>query len=286
MILPEFSLEFRKNKVWEQSGLDSSDLCLDKTHFKNYPYKVNYHYNSRGFRDSEWPENFDDLRQSIWCVGDSFTVGIGSPLEHTWVNILQNVTGRRCINISMDGASNEWIVRKTLEIINVIDPIMPISLQYSYWHRREDINTHLSDEVRRQQFRVEDSFSELAKLFVTQHQSLISTGKDIVFSSVTNAFPKMKESLEETWNLHFQKHERFAKTPCPTSMTDFNLLHPTLKADATQNPQIANFIEMYTIINSNQFYQVDQIDYARDKWHYDKLTATNVANYVATFIDS
>ena len=73
------------------------------THFLSYDYPINYQHNSRGFRDSEWPNDLDNI---IWCVGDSFTKGLGAPVEHTWPSILQNKTNKRCLNVSINGASN------------------------------------------------------------------------------------------------------------------------------------------------------------------------------------
>jgi hypothetical protein len=105
--------------VWSESGMDSKEGCRNKQHFDSYPYAVEYRYNSRGYRDSEWPPTIEELKQCIWCVGDSFTVGLGSPLAHTWVNILQQRTGIRCINVSMDGASNEWMIRKINRILQI-----------------------------------------------------------------------------------------------------------------------------------------------------------------------
>jgi hypothetical protein len=69
-------------------------------------------------------------------VGDSFTVGLGSSVEHTWPNLLQKHTGRRCINVSLDGASNDWITRKACDILHTISP-RHIVIHWSYWHRRE-----------------------------------------------------------------------------------------------------------------------------------------------------
>ena len=77
MILPDFTISSKINQNWAYSGMDSPDLCLDSKHFKSYPYSVSYQYNSRGYRDHEWP---DDLQNAVWCIGDSFTVGIGSPV--------------------------------------------------------------------------------------------------------------------------------------------------------------------------------------------------------------
>jgi hypothetical protein len=116
--------------------MDSLELCGDKKHFKSYPYNITYNYNSRGFRDAEWPDNIEELQSSIWCVGDSFTVGLGSPLEHTWVYQVSKQLNRRTINVSMDGASNMWIARKSLDIVDKIKPAHLI-IQWSYISRRE-----------------------------------------------------------------------------------------------------------------------------------------------------
>ena len=148
IILPDLVLPSRVNQCWEYSGLDSIEHCRDKNHFKQYPYPITYDYNSRGFRDQEWPESVEELKNAIWCVGDSFTVGLGSPIEHTWPWLLQKQTGRRVINISMDGASNNWIARRANLIQKEIAPDN-IVIMWSYVHRREHQNSELDDEQRR-----------------------------------------------------------------------------------------------------------------------------------------
>lgn len=148
MILPDFLLPSRQHQIWTESGLDSFKDCHDKKHFKSYPHQVEYRYNSRGFRDAEWPGTLEELKNAIWCVGDSFTVGIGSPLAHTWPYQVSQQLGKRTINISMDGASNEWIARKVLQIQETIFPDL-IIIQWSYSHRREHKDILLSDEDRR-----------------------------------------------------------------------------------------------------------------------------------------
>lgn len=136
MILPDFVLPSRVNQCWEYSGADSPEYCFNKNHFDQFPHTVTYQYNSRGFRDQEWPLSIEELKTAIWCVGDSFTVGIGSPLEHIWPWVLQKQTETRTINISMDGASNNWIARKTVEILQKINP-QHLVIHWSYTHRRE-----------------------------------------------------------------------------------------------------------------------------------------------------
>jgi hypothetical protein len=145
MILPDFILPSRVNLRVPYSGMDHPDYCFDRGHFDQYPHQISYEYNSRGFRDAEWPDN---PAGAIWCMGDSFTVGLGSPREHTWPWLLQNTLGHRAINVSLDGASNAWIARRAAAILEQVQPPIMI-IQWSYTNRRESPDTTLDDEQRR-----------------------------------------------------------------------------------------------------------------------------------------
>jgi len=133
IILPDFVLLSRASLEEKFTGVDSEENCLNPQWFKQYPHEVAYRYNSRGFRDAEWP---DDLHHAIWCIGDSFSVGLGSPLHHTWPNVLQRKTQTRCINVSLSGASNQWLARK---IVSLSQSFMPrcVIVHWSFIHRRE-----------------------------------------------------------------------------------------------------------------------------------------------------
>lgn len=129
MMHSSLSLGYLKNKSMEFNIIDSYELCLNKQHFKKYSKKIYYEYNSRGFRDFEW--EMDTLNETIFCVGDSFMVGIGQPFEETLPQLLKYRTNTNTINISMDGASNEWISRKVNYIIEHIAPRVVV-IQWSY----------------------------------------------------------------------------------------------------------------------------------------------------------
>lgn len=135
-LLPEIFIHSKANKVWQYSGIDSPEYNLDSEHFLNYPHAISYRYNSRGFRDQEWPHSLEQLQNCIWCVGDSFTVGVGQPIQHIWPQRLSAKTGLRTINVSMDGASNQWISRTAQDIIQQIAP-KHLVIMWSYTHRRE-----------------------------------------------------------------------------------------------------------------------------------------------------
>ena len=88
----EFVLTETANAFEVTCGIDSLEHCKDVAHYKTYSKSVIYSYNTSGYRDEEWPA---DLINSIWCVGDSFTVGLGQPYDETWVKLVEKKTGKR-----------------------------------------------------------------------------------------------------------------------------------------------------------------------------------------------
>lgn len=151
MTLQDLVIQSRVNQCWAHSGLDSPDHCKDIQWFEAYPYHIEYNYNSRGFRDQEWPDTLAQLADSIWCLGDSFTVGLGSPALHTWPRVLQQARGQRTINVSMDGASNSWMQRWAMQICREIRPRVMV-MHWSYLTRTETPDASLTDEQRRQRY--------------------------------------------------------------------------------------------------------------------------------------
>jgi hypothetical protein len=212
VILPDLFLQTTINQQWKTSGLDSFDKCLNKKHFLDYPHTVEYHYNSRGFRDAEWPNTIEELQNAIWCVGDSFTVGLGSPYEFTWPQVLAKVTGRRCINVSMDGASNAWISRRAQQIIKEVAPKQLVVL-WSYTHRRESPDINLSDEARRLQFEKSNLELDDLKNFINCYTNLknCSAGTNIFNGMIPHSgFPNMDNfynhnQLTKLFNLDYAR---------------------------------------------------------------------------------
>ena len=121
------------------SGVDTLKYCFNKEHYLSYPKDISYRYNSRGFRDAEWPEDLSDV---IWCVGDSFTVGIGQPVEETWPQLLQNKTGKRCLNLGEDACSNDSMALRIQEICRSYNPKI-IVIMWSYLSRRRHHNKNV-----------------------------------------------------------------------------------------------------------------------------------------------
>lgn len=278
-MLEDLRLAHRANQVWEISGIDSPDRCRDLEHYKNYPYLIEYQYNSRGFRDSEWPE---DLCNKIWAIGDSYTVGLGSPVEHSWPYLLQERLNQRVINVSMDGASNNWIARRAREIIQHAKPAAVV-IQWSHIERREDSirdyvnkNWHIHYETVRGDNWPEcpdlehwDSLPNHIKIeLLTQHD--LSWRNDISDEDLRLGLIKCT------------REEDVANTlDCIQSVESTCVIHSFIPdfADAKSQKLIMTELSKQprTVIPS-----IKPVDIARDGLHYDILTAKNFVNCLLT----
>lgn len=221
-------------------GIDSYAQCLDRDHFKNYTKNIIYKFNQLGYRDEEWPS---ELSNNIWAVGDSFTVGLGQPVEETWSNIVQSKINKRVINVSMNGASNNWIARRIQFILDNFNPDI-ILVQWSYLHRREHPDDTLSDEERALHFDIK----------------LIEKREDIAVMNQVD----VQNLLSNIHSLNNKNNARIIHSFIPNFYnTDASLAAPIYKE--LENRNIEYFSEL------------EQIDFARDRFHYDILTSTKYA---------
>ena len=286
MILPDFILQSRANKIWNYSGMDNRSECSDKKHFDNYPYLVEYRYNSRGFRDAEWPE-IAELVNSIWCVGDSFTVGLGSPYNHSWPHILKSVSKKNTINVSMDGASNDWIARKTLRIIDAVSP-KNIVIQWSFFSRLESTVATLSDEDRRKQFdynelALRQKFDNFKKNFLSIESAKLKTKTNIIHSFVPNASSLV--NVKNIWDIY--KGANWPEHPSETrkdlhSLESF-IINELVTVDQFEHIKI--YSEYCELLSNANIINYTQIDWARDAFHYDIKTATKIVDEILPLLE-
>jgi len=162
----------------KNAGMDTLEQCLDKDHFLSYTKDVSYRYNSRGFRDHEWPEDLSDV---VWCVGDSFTVGIGQPFEETWPQMLESKLGKRCINVGEDGCSNDTMSLRIQEICKSYTPKL-IVVMWSHLQRRRvnDENVHHNKN--------DFSNSRDLKNFIKNYKLCANVQTDIIHSIIPDVF--------------------------------------------------------------------------------------------------
>jgi hypothetical protein len=257
--------------------MDSLEACLDRQHFLKYPHKINYVYNSRGFRDAEWPNSLNELKNAIWCVGDSFTVGLGSPLEHTWPWLLGTTTGQQVINISMDGASNRWIARQVNFIQKEIAP-KNIIIMWSYVHRREHEDQSLTSEQRRlyadRSSGLEDLLDLKDCIAMINHSNTIQ----LTIPDYVNIFDH-----QTTW-----ENIRGADWPerAPTTPNEMMALSTLVQTELKENfkiwTELQQSIEQQRMLLEleNNLVKVDRLDLARDGHHFDLITSQWVVDQI------
>ena len=289
MILPDLALASRSNKEYTESGIDCFAECRDKLHFIRYPHQISYQYNSRGFRDSEWSDSIGELSNSIWCVGDSFTVGIGSALEHTWTNVLQEATGERCINVSMDGASNTWIARKANQIIEELHPTTLV-IQWSYAHRDELPDATLSDESRRLHYLGRDNFEVLPQLQRTAKciASIVPYQTNVIHSFIPNWCEMHGDEVRKSWG--YFGGEKWPS--CPTTPEEFAKIHPSVLQQFVEFNLLDMIVDYFASMKlMNEIMgrivhvpEIKTLDLARDGFHYGPKTATKFVDDLITLI--
>lgn len=281
-------------------GMDTYEMCKNKSHFNSYPYKINYKFNSMGFRDKEIPSNLKDLTDAIWCIGDSFTVGLGSPLEHTWVNILQQKTNKRCINISMDGASNEWISMLAVYIIKNFNPTN-VACCWSYPERR--LNSNPSNELKNKYFEesynsIKDpnwpeckSIEDFNKLFfeirnevLNEHElpyDIVVT-KDCKIDKINLPFDLLKvRTTKDTSHEDLQN-----MVDCLTSVKQIKqctIVHSFIPKFCN-NKYIKEYKDAIQQVVKNPIY-IEHLDYARDGHHFDILTSKQLVKNIIEQLD-
>lgn len=258
--LPELYLSTTANKHWQESGPDSLESCLDHEHYLSFPHRVDYHYNSRGFRDAEWPNDLSDV---IWCIGDSFTVGLGSPVEHLWPTILQNRAGHRTINVSMVGASNNWISRIGVAILKQF-PQAKLVVHWSFIHRREaDISTILNERFLNFYKSVKDVSWPDCKDFQD-----FSNLPDWIQTEITQVH-------DHNWSKTVLAEDR--RLPYIHSTTEEDIINTQLCIQQLHgnvvHSAIPNWAPPNTDLNYSNIIPTEQLDYARDKFHYDIITS-------------
>lgn len=279
MILPELVIPSHMGKCFQYTGMDSIEFCKNREHFVSYPHKIEYIYNSRGFRDSEWPTTPAELQESTWCVGDSFTVGLGSPLQHTWPAQVAKISAQQVINVSMNGASNDWISRITELIVKEINP-RNIIVMWSYTHRREHPDTSRDSERRRLNYirsTVDDDWNN----FLDCHNKISALDSNIIEFTIPEFHPMIPD-LNKYWNLF--RGESWP-TEYPTTIDELNRLPQNVLLELQQVfKELDNYRAHLTVIES--LAQLDiistpQLDLARDGNHFDRVTADWVAALAA-----
>lgn len=208
-------------------GLDSLEHCFDKKHYKSYPKSVVYKFNSLGYRTSETING-----NEILAVGDSFTLGLGVNVEDTWPEQLSRMLNYPVLNFSLNGASNDWIARRSTELLNFFKPKLLI-VHYSFSHRRERPQPTWHDNER------------------TECEPIYSESENF-----------------ENWKKNFET----------ISLLKVPVIHSFI-------PNWHTAPIDYKALGTNVIAPIEQIDYARDKFHYGSQTGAKIATAITNLLD-
>jgi len=117
------------------SGIDHPNRSK-RTSEDWYAYPIQdfeYQYNSWGFRGPEYTQYIG--KPVNICLGDSFTVNVGGPIEHSWCSQLALHFDIPTLNLGMDGAGNDAIRLIYDRACDLFD-VQNTFVMYSHLHRR------------------------------------------------------------------------------------------------------------------------------------------------------
>jgi hypothetical protein len=130
-----------ENLVCSELGHDSPKHA-GRRFFDHEP--VEYEFNAWGFRT----HSFDKLNSnSILVFGDSYTLGLGENINNCYTSVMEQQLGCPVFNISLNGASNDWIARRVQNMLSQVQP-RAVVVHYTFTHRRELDNASWYDDER------------------------------------------------------------------------------------------------------------------------------------------
>jgi hypothetical protein len=117
------------------SGIDHpDDSNRSSKEWHAYPIQdFDYQFNSWGFRGPEYTQYIG--KPVNICLGDSFTVNVGGPIEHSWCSQLALHFDVPTLNLGIDGAGND-VIRLVYDRACELFDVQNTFVMYSYLHRR------------------------------------------------------------------------------------------------------------------------------------------------------
>jgi len=295
-VLPGMVL--RSLRLAELDYLAPDDPAVSSGFDTNYPWPVTYKFNSRGYRDLDWPKDLQTLKSSIWCIGDSATMGIGVPIEHSWPSQLEQKLNNRTIKIAMLGASNEWITRKITSLVKEIHP-STIVVHWSFTHRRELAEVNLPQVANLYWKTFYNAIRDADWPDVDLHE--FNTLPDVIKQEINDIHynPNIDkfnfdsidyEIYDEDRILHYAESANTADNTenllACVSITEslaqkhgINLIHSFVPRFAPA-PESRRIMQKMQELNLKFVPELVQVDLARDGFHYDIKTATNLVDQV------
>jgi len=284
MILPTIIVPEKINAELQYLWPDTPEECVDKrhfdkNHFDSFPDSVSYQFNSRGFRDQEWPS---DLVNAVWFAGDSVVLGIGQALENTLPVQVQTATGRTTINLGIRGVSNHTTAYVAQQLLTEIEPVNLVVF-WSFFQQRPIVNNY--------DFLVEKSSDTICRNDVenlSYFKSLIDQLPKNTKTNVIHVFcPDISMFTQETaqsiWN--------DIKDPSwPAEFTDLDSLPLEIVKEISYVHKVYDFFDTVTKwdkLKKSLGNVVDNIvikDRARDGFHWGVQTHNEIVKEIVKLL--
>jgi hypothetical protein len=203
--------------------------------------------------------------------------------------MLAQATGRRTINVSMAGASNNWMVRQ-IECIEKKYSPKNIIVMWSYWHRREKNDPFLLDEDRRiYSGQLNTASDDLENFLNCQKQVKSTVGEKLTQLIVPNftcglfsAVNKWQQVRGYDWPVY-----------PPETLVDFMSLPAEILKELIHWDLYKKYISFYEYLDiiektmsfmegilNTLIEEPPMLDYARDGLHFDKKTSQWVVDQI------
>jgi len=277
MTLDDLVIPSLVQRCFKTYAPDSFWSSRNRWHYLRYPHKITYQFNSRGFRDQEWPT---DLKNAVWCLGDSVTVGIGSPLEHTWPGQLSKLSARRTINLGIRGTNNQAIAEMANTVLREVQPKNMIII-WSFLERRPIDTSDLLRDVHSRRL-IAPNIDHIR--YFEQCLNLIDhNNTNIIHAFVPNCFPMHCNTINHLWDkLRGPDWPSVPQYPSEipdwvrAELEEFNVLEDVDNA--------LYFNQVLSNIPRN-LGEIATQDLARDGYHFDIVTAQALAHQMISHLD-
>lgn len=260
------------NQQFKTYRPDSFWSCYDRWHYLRYPHSINYQFNSRGFRDQEWPQ---DLTNAVWCIGDSVTVGVGAPAAHAWPQQLAQVAGVRTINLGIRGTNNATIATMASTVLREVQPKNMVIVWSIFERRPKDTNSLLNDSYSQQLIA---SDAEHIRYF-EQCLNLLERGTNIVHAFVPHYFTLTTDTINKIWA--DVSGPSWPGVPHRSDEIPNYVLLELEELNVRDSVETALYFNrvMHGIVNN--LGEIKPRDLARDGTHFDILTSQALAHQIA-----
>lgn len=148
--------KFRKRTVQAPFAADSPDTCwLGKEYWHNHPVSnFDYQFNGWACRDhrdyDQYLKENTDQKVNL-CIGDSFTINVGGPIEHSWPALLEQLTGIPSINLAYNSMSSYYFqdsINKIKSLVNVDNIFVLYNSLDDSVPAGADIGDHYDSDIR------------------------------------------------------------------------------------------------------------------------------------------